>query len=61
MREAVGLCLCADQLSAAAAPWDVTPVLTRLQAWRRLVLPAPDPTMTDDVYIDLVTRWVGLL
>ncbi|XP_070206328.1 uncharacterized protein [Littorina saxatilis] len=59
--EAVKLCLLSDQLSHPDTPWDVTPdVLSKLGAWWDLRMACTeDPSLTDQSYLDFVTKLVG--
>ena len=54
------LCVCSDQLSDPADYWHVRPtVLSQLTAWwQRTVAHTEDPVLTDDLYMDIVARWV---
>nr|KAG5701949.1 hypothetical protein BaRGS_034531 [Batillaria attramentaria] len=55
---AVQMCLCSDQMSAFATPWDVTEdVLSHLSDWweRRLAC-SLDPMMSSTIYLDLIVR-----
>ena len=56
--DAVQLCCCSDQLSDAAAYWDVTPAdLSQLTSWwqRRVACPV-GTQLTDDLYLDILAR-----
>nr|KAG5688058.1 hypothetical protein BaRGS_017812 [Batillaria attramentaria] len=56
----VQLCLCADQMSDPASPWHVTPAMPELSAWwRRRMACTTDPAMSDDVYLNMVSRLAG--
>ncbi|KAK7093785.1 uncharacterized protein [Littorina saxatilis] len=59
--EAVQLCCCADQLSDPMTYWHVTPtVMTQLTAWwQRRVTCTVDPQLTDQLYLDIVSRFIG--
>ncbi|XP_070202845.1 uncharacterized protein [Littorina saxatilis] len=61
--EAVQLCCCSDQLSQPASYWHVTPaVLSQLSTWwqhRMACRPTVDTRLTDQLYLDIVARFVG--
>ncbi|PVD36597.1 hypothetical protein C0Q70_03582 [Pomacea canaliculata] len=56
------LCLCSDDLSHYATPWDVTPdVLEKMSRWwHKLVVSSKrDPLMDFDLYDNLLARFCG--
>ncbi|XP_070202836.1 uncharacterized protein [Littorina saxatilis] len=59
--EAVQLCCCSDQLSQPASYWHVTPaVLSQLSTWwQHRVACTVDTRLTDQLYLDIVARFVG--
>ncbi|KAK7106667.1 uncharacterized protein [Littorina saxatilis] len=59
--EAIQLCCCSDQLSQPASYWHVTPaVLSQLSTWwQHRMTCAVDTRLTDQLYLDIVARFVG--
>ncbi|XP_070203703.1 uncharacterized protein [Littorina saxatilis] len=59
--QAVQLCCCSDQLSQPASYWHVTPaVLSQLSTWwQHRMACAVDTRLTDQLYLDIVARFVG--
>ncbi|KAK7094229.1 hypothetical protein V1264_007878 [Littorina saxatilis] len=59
--EAVQLCCCSDQLSRPASYWLVTPaVLSQLSTWwQHRMACSVDTLLSDDLYLDIVARFVG--
>ncbi|KAK7106665.1 hypothetical protein V1264_017893 [Littorina saxatilis] len=59
--EAIQLCCCSDQLSQPVSYWHVTPaVLSQLSTWwQHRMTCAVDTRLTDQLYLDIVARFVG--
>ncbi|XP_070196571.1 uncharacterized protein [Littorina saxatilis] len=59
--DATQLCLCSEQLSDPDSYWRVTPeVLLRLDTWwQNRVACTVDPLLHDQLYLEIVTRFVG--
>ncbi|XP_070207989.1 uncharacterized protein [Littorina saxatilis] len=59
--EAIQLVCCSDMMSHVATFWDVTPaVLANLSTWWKLRMACTvDTQLTDELYLDIVSRCVG--
>ncbi|XP_070203152.1 uncharacterized protein [Littorina saxatilis] len=59
--DAIQLCCCSDQLSQPASYWHVTPaVLSQLSTWwQHRMACTVDTRLTDQLYLDIVARFVG--
>ncbi|XP_070203156.1 uncharacterized protein [Littorina saxatilis] len=59
--DAIQLCCCSEQLSQPASYWHVTPaVLSQLSTWwQHRMACTVDTRLTDQLYLDIVARFVG--
>ena len=57
--DAIQLCVCSEQLSDPVVYWEVTSEsMTELNTWwrHRMACPDNDYQLTDDLYLDIVSR-----
>ncbi|KAK7489347.1 hypothetical protein BaRGS_00019455 [Batillaria attramentaria] len=60
LQSAVEMCLCADHLSDPRTPWEVEQAMPALKSWwQKRMAYRTDPEMSEEVYLELITRFAG--